>query len=91
MLCGVAWHGMARRGVACGVGVGWGGVCGAVLRRAVPCGVAQLCHAMWRAPAVAGPVTEMAITRFRGPKTRGTFDHQMRNFVLFDFVSRKVC
>ena len=31
-------------------------------------------------PAVAGRVTKIAITRFRGPKTSGTFDHQMRTF-----------
>ena len=28
---------------------------------------------------------------FRGSKMRGTFDHQMRNFLLFDFVSRNIC
>ena len=39
----------------------------------------------------SGRVTKMAITRFRGPNTRGTFDHRMRNFTLFDFVSRKIC
>ena len=40
---------------------------------------------------LAGRVTKMAITRFRGPKTRGTFDNRMRNFNLFDSVSRKIC
>ena len=35
-------------------------------------------------------VPKMAVTRFRGPKTRGTFDHRLRNFALFDFVSRKI-
>ena len=32
-----------------------------------------------------------AITRFRCPKTRGTFDHRMRDFALFNVVSRKIC
>ena len=27
-------------------------------------------------------MTKMAIIRFRGPKTRGTFDHRIRNFAL---------
>ena len=27
-----------------------------------------------------GRMTKMAIARFRGPKTRGTFDHRLRNF-----------
>ena len=44
-----------------------------------------------KTPAVASRVTKMAITRFRGSKTRGTFDHRMRNFLLFDFVSRNIC
>ena len=38
-----------------------------------------------------GWLTKMAIARFRGPKTRGTFDHQLRNCNLFDSVSRKIC
>ena len=41
--------------------------------------------------AVASRVTKMAITRFRGSKTRGTFDHRMRKFLLFVFVSRNIC
>ena len=41
--------------------------------------------------AVHSRVTKMAITRFRGSKTRGTFDHRMRNFLLFVFVSRNIC
>ena len=36
-------------------------------------------------------VRKMAITRFRGPKARGTFHHRMRKFNLCYFVSRKVC
>ena len=31
-------------------------------------------------PAVAGRVSKMAITWFRGPKTSGTFDQRMRTF-----------
>ena len=27
----------------------------------------------------------------RAPKKRSTFDHRMRNFALFNFVSRKIC
>ena len=41
--------------------------------------------------AVDSRVTKMAITRFRGSETRGTFDHRMRNFLLFVFVSRNIC
>ena len=44
-----------------------------------------------KAPAVAGRVTKMAITRFRGSKTRGTFDRRMRNFLLCVFVRRNIC
>ena len=36
-------------------------------------------------------VTKMAITRFRGSTTRDTFDHRMRNFLLFVFVLRNIC
>ena len=38
-----------------------------------------------------GRLTKMAIARFRGPKTRGTFDHWLRNRNLFNSVSRKIC
>ena len=41
--------------------------------------------------AVDSRVTEMAITRFRSSKTRGTFDHRMRSCLLFVFVSRNIC
>ena len=41
-------------------------------------------------PAVAGRATKIAITWFRGPKTRGTLDHRMQNCALFNFVSRKI-
>ena len=35
--------------------------------------------------------TKMAITRSRGPKTRSTSDHGLRDFALFDFVHCKIC
>ena len=37
-----------------------------------------------------GQVTKMAMTRFRGPKTRGTFHHRLGSFNLFDSVRRKI-
>ena len=38
-----------------------------------------------------GRLTKMAIARFRNPKMRGTFDHRLQNFKLFDSACRKIC